>query len=61
MAQLAALVRMEENLPKLREEFDKFQNKGNHAAGTRARKIAQQMVVDAKEVRAYIQAVKNEA
>ena len=44
---------------KLEQDFDKFYNDGNKAAGTRVRKGMQELVVAAKDIRKEIQAKKN--
>lgn len=43
------------------EDFVKFYDKGNHAAGTRIRKGMQELKVLAQEVRTHVQDVKNKA
>lgn len=44
----------------LEEDMDKFYNKGNKTAGTRARKTLQDMKKLAQEIRIEIQEKKNE-
>lgn len=43
----------------LKDDFDKFYDKKNKAAGTRVRKGMQEVAAWAKEVRAEVQAMKN--
>lgn len=45
----------------LKDDFDKFYDKGNKAAGTRVRKGMQELAVWAKAVRAEVQEMKNNA
>lgn len=44
----------------LEEDMEKFYEKGNKAAGTRARKQLQELKKLAQDIRLHIQAVKNE-
>jgi hypothetical protein len=50
---------MKNLLDQLEPDMDKFYNKGNKAAGTRARKILQEMKKKAQEIRLEIQDMKN--
>ncbi len=50
---------MNELLDQLEPDIDKFYNKGNKAAGTRARKTLQTMKKKAQEIRMEIQEWKN--
>lgn len=44
----------------LEDDFDKFYDKGNQAAGTRVRKGMQEMKNLAQEIRIEVQNIKNE-
>jgi hypothetical protein len=44
----------------LADDFDKFYEKGNQAAGTRVRKGMQDLKVMAQEIRTQVQDMKNE-
>jgi len=46
-------------MTELEEDMDKFYNKGNKAAGTRARKQLQDLKKLAQEIRLEIQDIKN--
>ncbi|HMB98325.1 MAG TPA: hypothetical protein VKM36_07570 [Balneolaceae bacterium] len=48
-------------MTELEEDMDKFYNKGNKAAGTRARKQLQDLKKLAQEIRLEIQDIKNKA
>ncbi|MDX1585913.1 MAG: histone H1 [Balneolaceae bacterium] len=50
---------MKELLDQLEPDINKFYNKGNKAAGTRARKTLQEMKKKAQEIRLEIQDWKN--
>lgn len=50
---------MKELLDELEPDINKFYNKGNKAAGTRARKTLQEMKKKAQEIRLEIQDWKN--
>jgi len=50
---------MSELLDQLEPDINKFYNKGNKAAGTRARKTLQEMKKKAQEIRLEIQDWKN--
>lgn len=43
------------------DDFDKFYNKNNQAAGTRVRKVMQQMKELAQDIRKEVQDIKNNA
>ena len=47
-------------MSELEEDMEKFYEKGNKAAGTRARKQLQELKNLAQDIRLHIQAVKNE-
>ncbi|MEL6672413.1 MAG: histone H1 [Bacteroidota bacterium] len=44
----------------IEEDFSKFYDKGNKAAGTRARKAMQEVKVLAQDIRKEIQSAKND-
>jgi len=44
----------------MQDDFEKFYNKGNNAAGTRVRKHLQELAKLCKEVRNHVTEVKNE-
>jgi Tfp pilus assembly protein PilE len=48
-------------MTELEEDMEKFYDKGNKAAGTRARKQLQELKKLSQEIRLEIQAMKNEA
>ena len=50
---------MKNLLDQLEPDINKFYNKGNKAAGTRARKTLQEMKKKAQEIRLEIQDMKN--
>lgn len=50
---------MKNLLDQLEPDINKFYNKGNKAAGTRARKTLQEMKKKAQEIRLEIQNMKN--
>lgn len=50
---------MKNLLDQLEPDINKFYNKGNKAAGTRARKVLQEMKKKAQEIRLEIQEWKN--
>jgi hypothetical protein len=46
-------------LTEARTDYDKFYNNGNNAAGTRVRKVMQQIKTSAQAVRTHVQETKN--
>ena len=46
-------------LTEARNDYDKFYANGNNAAGTRVRKVMQQIKTSAQAVRAHVQETKN--
>ncbi len=52
---------LKEIVLKLEEDFDKFYNKENSAAGTRVRKGMQDLKVLAQKIREDVQGIKNKA
>jgi hypothetical protein len=50
---------LESLLTSLKEDFDKFYNEGNKAAGTRVRKGLMELRNKSQDVRKEIQAIKN--
>jgi hypothetical protein len=43
----------------IRSDYEKFYDDGNNAAGTRVRKVMQEIKVDAQDLRLHIQETKN--
>jgi hypothetical protein len=43
----------------IRSDYDKFYEDGNNAAGTRVRKVMQEIKTDAQDLRLHIQETKN--
>ena len=46
-------------LEEARSDYDKFYEKGNNAAGTRVRKVMQEVKAAAQEIRVDVQNTKN--
>ena len=47
-------------LTEARTDYEKFYSNGNNAAGTRVRKVMQQIKTSAQAVRTHVQETKNE-
>lgn len=56
---MSRIDQVKELMSELEEDMDKFYNKGNKAAGTRARKQLQDLKKLAQEIRLEIQDIKN--
>lgn len=57
---MSRLSQVKELVSDLEQDLDKFYNKGNKAAGTRARKSLQDLKKLSQEIRLEIQGMKNE-
>lgn len=56
---MSRIDQVKELMTELEDDMDKFYNKGNKAAGTRARKQLQDLKKLAQEIRLEIQDIKN--
>lgn len=57
---MARFDQLKELVMSLEDDFTKFYDKGNKAAGTRVRKGMQELKVMAQDIRTEVQAAKNE-
>lgn len=57
---MSRVTQLQELVDQVSEEMSKFYDKGNKAAGTRARKGLQEVKKLSQEIRLEIQAIKNE-